>query len=92
MAVDANLWLDVPPGRLAEVGTALARHPQVHGVFATSGPANLMATLFCADHGGLYRFLTGTLGPLGVDRAETVIVARAVKRAGVPLQRPRPRP
>ncbi|MFD0276702.1 Lrp/AsnC family transcriptional regulator [Kitasatospora sp. NPDC127111] len=88
MAVDANLWLDVPPGRLAEVGTALARHPQVHGVFATSGPTNLMATLFCADHAGLYRFLTGTLGPLGVDRAETAIVARAVKRAGVPLQRP----
>ncbi|MFF1906813.1 Lrp/AsnC family transcriptional regulator [Kitasatospora sp. NPDC058218] len=92
MAVDANLWLDVPPSRLAEVGTALARHPQVHGVFATSGPTNLVATLFCADHGGLYRFLTGTLGPLGVDRAETAIVARAVKRAGVPLQRPRPRP
>ncbi|MFI8080508.1 Lrp/AsnC family transcriptional regulator [Kitasatospora sp. NPDC086009] len=92
MAVDANLWLDVPPGRLAEVGTAMARHPQVHGVFATSGPANLVATLFCADHGGLYRFLTGTLGPLGVDRAETAIVARAVKRAGVPVRRPRPRP
>lgn len=92
MAVDANLWLDVPPSRLAEVGTALARHPQVHGVFATSGPSNLVATLFCADHGGLYRFLTGPLGPLGVDRAETAIVARAVKRAGVPLQRPRPRP
>ncbi|MBV6696011.1 Lrp/AsnC family transcriptional regulator [Kitasatospora aureofaciens] len=88
MAVDANLWLDVPPGRLAEIGTALARHPQVHGVFATSGPANLMATLFCPDHGGLYRFLTDTLGPLGVARAETAIVARAVKRAGVPLQRP----
>ncbi|WP_406198191.1 Lrp/AsnC family transcriptional regulator [Kitasatospora sp. NBC_01560] len=92
MAVDANLWLDVPPGRLAEVGTALARHPQVHGVFATSGPANLVATVFCPDHGGLYRFLTGTLGPLGVDRAETAIVDRAVKRAGVPLRRPFPRP
>ncbi|MFJ9605482.1 Lrp/AsnC family transcriptional regulator [Kitasatospora sp. NPDC101176] len=88
MAVDANLWLDVPPGRLAEVGTALAAHPQVHGVFATSGPANLLATLFCADHGGLYRFLTETLGPLGVARAETTITARAVKRAGVVLRRP----
>ncbi|MFJ9843023.1 Lrp/AsnC family transcriptional regulator [Kitasatospora sp. NPDC101155] len=88
MAVDANLWLDVPPGRLAEVGTELARHPQVHGVFATSGPANLLATLFCPDHGGLYRFLTDTLGPLGVTRAETTITARAVKRAGVLLRRP----
>ncbi|WP_406093259.1 Lrp/AsnC family transcriptional regulator [Kitasatospora purpeofusca] len=88
LAVDANLWLDVPPGRLAAVGAALGRHPQVHGVFATSGPANLMAAVFCPDHGGLYRFVTDTLGPLGVGRAETVIVARAVKRAGVPLRPP----
>ncbi|MER7584552.1 Lrp/AsnC family transcriptional regulator [Kitasatospora sp. NPDC097691] len=88
MAVDANLWLDVPPGRLAEVGTALARHPQVHGVFATSGPTNLLATLFCADHGELYRFLTDSLGPLGAARVETTITARAVKRAGVLLRQP----
>ncbi|MFE7561264.1 Lrp/AsnC family transcriptional regulator [Kitasatospora sp. NPDC057500] len=91
LAVDARLWLDVPPGRLAAVGAALARHPQVHGVFATSGPANLMAAVFCPDHGGLYRFVTDTLGPLGVGRAETTIVARAVKRAGVPLPGPRAR-
>ncbi|MFE4975950.1 Lrp/AsnC family transcriptional regulator [Kitasatospora sp. NPDC056651] len=88
LAVDANLWLDVPPGRLAEVGTALARHPQVHGVFATSGPTNLLATVFCPDHGELYRFLTDTLGPLGIARAETTITARAVKRAGVLLRPP----
>ncbi|MFF7457377.1 Lrp/AsnC family transcriptional regulator [Kitasatospora sp. NPDC008115] len=91
LAVDARLWLDVPPGRLAAVGAALARHPQVHGVFATSGPANLMAAVFCADHGGLYRFVTDTLGPLGVGRAETTIVARAVKREGAPLPGPRAR-
>jgi DNA-binding Lrp family transcriptional regulator len=89
MRVDANLWLDVPPGRLAEVGERLAGHPQVHGVLATSGTANLMATVFCPDHAGLYRFTTETLGPLGVSRAETVIVARAVKRAGVRLRIPR---
>ncbi|MFF3067188.1 Lrp/AsnC family transcriptional regulator [Kitasatospora sp. NPDC057936] len=87
LAVDANLWLDVPPGRLAETGAALARHPHVHGVLATSGPTNLMAAVFCRDHAGLYRFVTDTLGPLGVTRAETAIVARAVKRAGVPLRR-----
>ncbi|MFJ8624289.1 Lrp/AsnC family transcriptional regulator [Kitasatospora sp. NPDC093550] len=92
MAVDANLWLDVPPGRLAEVGAALARHPKVHGVFATSGPTNLLATLFCADHGELYRFLTDTLGPLGAARVETTITARAVKRAGVLLRQPPRRP
>lgn len=85
-AVDANLWLDVEPGRLAATGEALARHPQVHGVLATSGPSNLMAAVFCPDHAALYRFQTGVLGPLGVRRVETAIVARAVKRAGVRLR------
>ncbi|MDH6110315.1 DNA-binding Lrp family transcriptional regulator [Kitasatospora sp. MAP12-15] len=89
MAVDANLWLEVPPARLAEAGRALAAHPQVHGVLATSGPANLMATLFCADYGQLYRFSTEVLGPLGVQRVETAIVGRAVKRAGVRLTLPK---
>ncbi len=88
MAVDANLWLEVPPARLAEAGRALAGHPQVHGVLATSGPANLMAAVFCADHEGLYRFTTEVLGPLGVHRVETAIVGRAVKRAGVRLPAP----
>ncbi|GAA2829192.1 Lrp/AsnC family transcriptional regulator [Kitasatospora paracochleata] len=89
MAVDANLWLDVPPGRLAEVGAALAVQPQVHGVLATSGTSNLMAAVFCPDHAALYRFTTEVLGPLGVARAETVIVAEAVKRAGLVLRRGR---
>ncbi|MEV4559812.1 Lrp/AsnC family transcriptional regulator [Kitasatospora sp. NPDC049285] len=90
ITVDANLWLDVPPNRLAATGRALADHPQVHGVLATSGPANLMAAVFCPDHAALYRFQTEVLGPLGVQRAETAIVARAVKRAGFRL-RPLPR-
>ncbi|TQF05644.1 Lrp/AsnC family transcriptional regulator [Kitasatospora acidiphila] len=90
MAVDANLYLALPPGRLAAAGTALAAHPQVHGVVATSGPHNLMAAVFCPDHAALYRFTTEVLGPLGVDRMETVIVARAVKRAGARVVLPKP--
>lgn len=84
--VDANLWLEVPPGRLAAAGETLARHPQVHGVLATGGPSNLMAAVFCPDHAALYRFQTEVLGPLGVRRVETAIVARAVKRGGVRLR------
>ncbi|MCC9311027.1 Lrp/AsnC family transcriptional regulator [Kitasatospora sp. RB6PN24] len=89
MAVDANLYLSLPPERLAAAGRALAAHPQVHGVAATSGPHNLMAAVFCPDHAALYRFTTEVLGPLGVDRMETVIVARAVKRAGARVVLPR---
>ncbi|WP_035849591.1 Lrp/AsnC family transcriptional regulator [Kitasatospora azatica] len=88
LAVDANLWLALPPGRLAEAGRLLAGHPQVHGVLATSGPHNLMATVFCPDYAALFRFTTEVLGPLGADRVETAIVGRAVKRAGVRLNRP----
>ncbi|GAB2747256.1 Lrp/AsnC family transcriptional regulator [Kitasatospora kifunensis] len=87
MTVDANLWLAVPPGRLAAAGRALAAHPQVHGVVATSGPHNLMAAVFCPDYEALYRFTTEVIGPLGADRVETAIVGRAVKRAGVRLTR-----
>ncbi|MFE9423542.1 Lrp/AsnC family transcriptional regulator [Kitasatospora sp. NPDC006697] len=89
MAVDANLWLSVPPGRLAAAGAALAAHPQVHGVLATSGPHNLMAAVFCPDYPALYRFSTEVLGPLGADRVETAVVGRAVKRAGVRVLLPR---
>jgi DNA-binding Lrp family transcriptional regulator len=88
-AVDANLYLALPPGRLAAAGAALAVHPQVHGVVATSGPHNLMVAVFCPDHEALYRFTTEVLGPLGVERAETVIVGRAVKRAGARVVLPK---
>ncbi|MFD0528161.1 hypothetical protein ACFQ1I_15305 [Kitasatospora arboriphila] len=57
-------------------------------MLATSGPTGLMATVFCEDHAALFRFSTEVLGPLGVARAETAIVARAVKRAGVRLVDP----
>ncbi|WP_412543610.1 Lrp/AsnC family transcriptional regulator [Longispora sp. K20-0274] len=83
MAVDATLWMTVPPDRLEAVGTALAGHRYVHGVVATTGATNLLATLFTPDLPALYGFVTRVLGPLGVPAAETTVVGRAVKRAGV---------
>ncbi|MGY0236341.1 Lrp/AsnC family transcriptional regulator [Longispora urticae] len=83
MTVDATLWMTVPPDRLDEVGTALAGHPHVHGVLATTGVTNLLATVFTPDLPALYAFVTRVLGPLGVPAAETTVVGRAVKRAGV---------
>ncbi|EOD63483.1 Lrp/AsnC family transcriptional regulator [Amycolatopsis vancoresmycina] len=78
--VDANVWMTVPPGRLDEVGRALAKHPMVHGTLATTGVTNLMAAVWCRDLGGLYRFVTS----LDVPSAEVTVVAKAVKRAGRP--------
>ncbi|GLZ40834.1 Lrp/AsnC family transcriptional regulator [Actinokineospora sp. NBRC 105648] len=77
--VDANVWLTVPPGRLDELGKALARNTSVHGVLATTGATNLMAAVFCRDLPDLYRFVTGLTD---VPAAEVTVVGSAVKRAG----------
>jgi DNA-binding Lrp family transcriptional regulator len=85
----AWLWLSVPPSRLADVGTALAKFPEVAYVTATTGPANLAAIAVCRDEESLYEFLTAKVGALpGVERVETAPVIRTVKQAS-PVMAPR---
>src|ERR1700683_1261494 len=48
----ANLYLSVAPARLAAVGAALAEHPEVPFVAATTGRSNLMATVLCPEPHG----------------------------------------
>ncbi|MCP2306457.1 DNA-binding transcriptional regulator, Lrp family [Actinokineospora globicatena] len=79
LAVDANVWMTVPPGRLPEFGERLAADPVVHGVLATTGATNLMAAVFCRDLAQLYRFVTALHD---IPSAEVTVVAGAVKRAG----------
>jgi len=86
----AWLWLSVPPSHLAEAGSALAKHPEVAYVTATTGPANLAACVVCRDDEALYEFLTAKVGALpGVERVETAPVIRTVKQAS-PVAFPRP--
>lgn len=86
----AWLWLSVPPSHLADVGSALAKHPEVAYVTATTGPANLAACVVCRDDEALYEFLTAKVGALpGVGRVETAPVIRTVKQAS-PVAFPRP--
>ena len=82
LPVDANLWLRLPPADLDRIGTAMAAHPAVHGVLATTGRANLNVAVWFADLGALHRFIVGDLAALGVPDVETVLVGRAVKRPG----------
>ncbi|MQY07124.1 AsnC family transcriptional regulator [Actinomadura macrotermitis] len=82
LAIDANVWMRIEPGRLDEVGRALAAHPAVHGALATTGEANLQVAVWLRDLEHLYRFVSGDLGALGVRSADTVLVGRAVKRPG----------
>ncbi|MCX4754382.1 Lrp/AsnC family transcriptional regulator [Kitasatospora purpeofusca] len=82
--VEAFCWLTVAPGRLAAVGRAMAEHPEVGFVAATTGPSNLVAGLVCRDTGAFYDYLTQGLGELEeVVAVETAPLLRSVKRAGM---------
>jgi DNA-binding Lrp family transcriptional regulator len=86
----AWLWLSVPPSHLADVGSALAKFPDVAYATATTGPANLAACAVCRDEESLYEFLTAKVGALpGVQRVETAPIIRTVKQAS-PVLAPRP--
>ena len=86
----AWLFLSVPPSHLADVGSALAKFPEVAYVTATTGPANLAACAVCRDEESLYEFLTAKVGALpGVERVETAPIIRTVKQAS-PVMVPRP--
>lgn len=80
--VDANLVLTIPPARLDAVASTLASHPAVHGLFATTGVANLNVAVWLPGLDELYNFLTRDLASLDVTAAETVLVGEAVKRPG----------
>lgn len=76
------LWLSVAPAALAETGTALAAHPEVAYAAATTGPTNLYATVVCASHQELYRYLTTSVAALpAVAHVETAPVIKTVKQA-----------
>jgi len=86
----AWLFMSVPPSHLADVGSALAKFPEIAYVTATTGPANLAACVVCRDEESLYEFLTAKVGPLpGVERVETAPIIRTVKQAS-PIMAPRP--
>jgi DNA-binding Lrp family transcriptional regulator len=82
LAIDANLYLQIPPGLLERAGHHLARHPAVHGTLATTGAFNLHVAVWLQDLAHLYRFVTQDIADLGVIRAETVLIGRAIKRPG----------
>jgi DNA-binding Lrp family transcriptional regulator len=83
--VEARLWMSVPPSLLAETGAAVAQHPEVTFVAATTGPRNLVASVACRSVPAFYQYLTEKLGALkAVENLETSPVIRTIKR-GVTL-------
>ncbi|MFD4670595.1 Lrp/AsnC family transcriptional regulator [Lentzea sp. NPDC058450] len=81
-ATQARLWMRVQPRHLASVGAALSTHPEVYFAAATTGPANLVASVTCRGSGDLYRYQTESIGVLdGVSELEAAPVLRTLKRA-----------
>lgn len=76
------LWLRVRPSDLHAVGQAMATHPEVVFVAATTGPTNLMASVICRDTPHLYRYITERLGALdGITDLEVTPALRVLKQA-----------
>jgi DNA-binding Lrp family transcriptional regulator len=82
-----HLWMSVAPARLAMVGEALARHPEIPFVAATTGASNLTASVLCRDDNALYQYLTERIASLdGVSALEVAPIMRTVKRTATVLQ------
>lgn len=70
--LEVMVWLTVPPSKLEAVGTALATHPSVKYLVATSGEFQLAGRVALANHEDLYRFTASGLG--GIDAITTAVV------------------
>ena len=83
IASEALLWIATGPGSLEAAGNVLSRHPQVRFTAATTGAANLLVAVAAENLGGLYTFLTQTVGSLEDVRAlEVTPILTTVKRTG----------
>jgi len=83
LPLHTHLWISVLPSELAQVGSLLAAEPCVPFVGATTGPANLMASVLAASPESLYQFLTHTVaGHSGIVRFETAPIMKTFKRHG----------
>lgn len=82
----ARMWMSVPPSELASVGEALASHPEVAFAGATTGNANLLASVVCKDVPAFYKYLTTKVAALkAIDHIETAPVLRTIKRGATLL-------
>ncbi|GAA3216797.1 Lrp/AsnC family transcriptional regulator [Dactylosporangium siamense] len=83
---EAMMWLTVAPATLTATTRALATHPQIAYAAATTGPANVSASVICRDLNELYEYIAGDIGSLpGVTSVETAPVVRRVKGGGTLL-------
>lgn len=81
MDSETIFWVTINPKRLRAAGDALASHPEVAFVAATTGTSNLFATVLCPDPPALFEYLTTKIAALpGLENVESAPVIRTLKR------------
>lgn len=82
--VVAYVWLRVAPSRLEVVGSALAAHPNVLNIAATTGHSNLSGEVAVASDVALYSFITEVVGQLsGVLAVDVTDGLDVIKRGSL---------
>ncbi|ACQ78565.1 transcriptional regulator, AsnC family [Beutenbergia cavernae DSM 12333] len=82
--VIAFIWLRVAPSRLEAAGRALAAHPNVLNIAATTGQPNLCGEVAVGGDEELYTFLTDDVGSLpGVMAVDVSDGLDVIKRASL---------
>jgi DNA-binding Lrp family transcriptional regulator len=80
----AVMWLRVAPDQLAATGNALAEHPEVGYVAATTGATNLYCAVSCATPEALYSYLTDGVAQLcAIQHLEVDPIVRSVKNSSL---------
>ena len=80
LQMHAIMRMRVPAADLATVGAALAAHPEVGYVAATTGATNLYSAVSCPTAADLYAYLTERIASLAaVEHLETAPVTHTVK-------------
>jgi Lrp/AsnC family transcriptional regulator for asnA, asnC and gidA len=78
--VIADVFIEVEPGKIAEVAHALATHPMVSYVAFSIGERDISAQIVASDNQAVYEFATEVIGHLpGVRKTTTSIVPMRLK-------------
>ncbi|MFJ4654410.1 Lrp/AsnC family transcriptional regulator [Nocardia sp. NPDC088792] len=80
MISQTMLWLSVAPDRILTTGRALASHPEVPFVAATTGSTNLYASVLSPNPAALFTYLTTKVAALpAIQVMETAPVIQTLK-------------
>jgi len=81
--VQADVMLEIEPGKVEDVAIALGEFDEVGYLAATSGRFNLTAAIYVEDHAALLDFCETVIGRIqGVRRVEPCIILRMYKAFG----------